>query len=69
MLPAVDFYGEPKTWAKEVKREWPDRMLPSELQAIELAAAKRTPKPGFRIRHVSAEPSCTCRHQLRAREA
>jgi hypothetical protein len=62
MLPAIDFDGEPKSWAEEIKCEWPDRMLPSELKAIELAAAKRAPKPGFRIRHIPAQPPGTRRH-------
>jgi hypothetical protein len=69
MLPPVDFDGEPKAWAKEIKCEWSDRMLPSELQTIELAAAKCTPKAGFRIRHIFAQPPGTRRHQLCAREA
>jgi hypothetical protein len=64
MLSAVEFDGQPKAWAKEVKRKRPDRMLPSEQQAIELAAAKRTPEPSFCIRHVTAEFPCTCCHQL-----
>jgi hypothetical protein len=31
MLTAVSFDGEPKSRAEEIKREWPDRMLSSEL--------------------------------------
>jgi hypothetical protein len=64
MLPAVEFDGEAKAWAIKIKRKRPDRMLPSELKAIELAATKRAPKQGFRIRHVTAELPRTRGHRL-----
>jgi len=43
MLSTVDFNGETQARAIEIKRERPDRVLPSEMKTIELIAAKRAP--------------------------
>jgi hypothetical protein len=43
VLTAINFDGEAKTRTVEIERERADRVLPSEVQAIELIAAKRTP--------------------------
>jgi hypothetical protein len=39
MLAAVNFDGEPQARAIEVECKWADRMLSSEVEAIELIAA------------------------------
>ena len=43
MLPAIEFDGEAETRAVEIERKRSDRVLPSEMQAVELVATKRTP--------------------------
>src|SRR6516225_3755643 len=69
MLTSIELDCEPKTWAVEIECERADRMLPSEVQAIELIAAKRPPKPGLCLGHISARLPCTRRHYRRARKA
>ncbi len=43
VLSTVDFDCEPQTWTIEVQRERTDRMLPSEMKAIQLITTQRMP--------------------------
>jgi len=43
VLATIDFNSEAEARTIEVKRKWPDRVLPPEVKTVELIAAKRTP--------------------------
>jgi hypothetical protein len=43
VLSAIDFDRKPQARAIEVQREGADRMLPSEMKAIQLITAQRAP--------------------------
>ena len=43
MVPTVDLNRETEARTIEIKREWSDRVLPSEMKTVELIVVKRTP--------------------------
>ena len=44
---AVEFDDQPRLRAIEIRDEWPNRMLPAELEAVELAIAEQFPELDF----------------------
>ena len=68
MLAAIEFDGEAQAGAVEVERERPNRMLSSEMEAIELIASKHAPKLAFGVRHAASQVSCPRSHALGTRE-
>jgi hypothetical protein len=43
VLASIDFYDQPSSGAIEVRDEWPQLVLASELETVELLAAKMAP--------------------------
>jgi hypothetical protein len=62
MLSAVDLDSEPERGTIEIESERPDRVLPSKVQAIHLAAPKNVPKLTLRVGHVFAQATRAIRH-------